>query len=217
MNLIHAAHVPPGDGPFPTVVALHGWGASAHDLLGLAPALGDRRLMMLCPQGPVEVPIGNGQLGYGWFPLRPDTPPNPVDFARGSVAVRDFVDRAAERYPIDPERLVLLGFSQGGLMGFDQALRQPRRFRGLAALASWFPEELAAALRPLQQQTPAAGLPVLVVHGRQDPMLGVEMARQGKQRLEELGVDLTYREFDMGHELRPPAVAALRDWLAQRF
>ena len=39
MSLLYTAHVPAGDGPFPAIVALHGWGASAHDLLGLAPAL----------------------------------------------------------------------------------------------------------------------------------------------------------------------------------
>ena len=37
MELLYTAHVPSGEGPFPTILALHGWGASAHDLLGLAP------------------------------------------------------------------------------------------------------------------------------------------------------------------------------------
>ncbi|MBW2271888.1 MAG: hypothetical protein JRG96_01350 [Deltaproteobacteria bacterium] len=42
MDLIHTAHVPAGDGPFPTLFAFHGWGANAHDLLGLAPYLHGR-------------------------------------------------------------------------------------------------------------------------------------------------------------------------------
>ena len=69
MNLMHAAHVPAGDGPFPTILALHGWGASAHDLLGLAPYLHGGEALVLCPQGPVAVPIGPGINGWGWFPL----------------------------------------------------------------------------------------------------------------------------------------------------
>jgi len=52
MDLLHTAHVPAGDGPFPTVIALHGWGASAHDLLGLAPLLHGGGALVLCPQGP---------------------------------------------------------------------------------------------------------------------------------------------------------------------
>jgi predicted esterase len=39
MELLYTAHVPAGDGPFPTIFLLHGWGASAHDLIGLAPIL----------------------------------------------------------------------------------------------------------------------------------------------------------------------------------
>lgn len=214
MNLLHTAHVPAGDGPFTTIVAIHGWGAGAHDLLGLAPILDDGRAMVLCPQGPVTVPVGGGQVGHGWFPLRGSAPVNPVEFAQGSVALRTFVDQAVAHYPVDPERLLLLGFSQGGLIGFDLALRQPRRFRGLAALATWFPEELASAL-PRSEET--RDLPVLLVHGRQDPMIEVSLARESQQRLEPFGVDLTYREFDMGHELRPPAVDALQKWLAERL
>ena len=56
MELLHTAHVPAGDGPFPTLVALHGWGASAHDLLGLAPWLLGGEALVLCPQGEVRVP-----------------------------------------------------------------------------------------------------------------------------------------------------------------
>ena len=50
MKLMHTAHIPAGDGPFPTIIALHGWGASAHDLLGLAPLLhGGRVFVMKIP------------------------------------------------------------------------------------------------------------------------------------------------------------------------
>ena len=52
----------------PAIVALHGWGANALDLLGLAP-FGNGRFLTLCPQGPMEVPLGPGALGYGWYPI----------------------------------------------------------------------------------------------------------------------------------------------------
>ena len=63
MKLLHTAHVPAGDGPFPTIIALHGWGASAHDLFGLAPILDAGRSLVLCPQGPVPVQTGPGAVG----------------------------------------------------------------------------------------------------------------------------------------------------------
>src|SRR5215210_1579686 len=64
-KLTYAAHVPEGDGPFPSVILLHGWGANAHDLLGFAPFLHGGNALVLCPQGPFSLPIGYGMRGYG--------------------------------------------------------------------------------------------------------------------------------------------------------
>src|SRR5262245_54768705 len=110
MHLIHAAYEPAGDGPHPTVIALHGGGANALDLLGLAPHLGGGRFLVLCPQGQVEVPIGPGAVGYGWFPLSMGAPPDPVALANAVVAIEEFIGVAQQRYPIAADRLALLGF-----------------------------------------------------------------------------------------------------------
>ena len=64
MKLTHTLYEPTGSGPHPTVVALHGWGANANDLLGLAPHLGGGRVQMICPQGALTVPIANAA-GFG--------------------------------------------------------------------------------------------------------------------------------------------------------
>jgi phospholipase/carboxylesterase len=213
MELLYAAHVPAGDGPFPTVLALHGWGANAHDLLGLAPMLHGGRALVLCPQGPIALPIGGGNYGYGWFPLNPGAPPDIAAFKRGADALRSFVDGAVARYPIDPQKIVPIGFSQGGVMAFDLALRDPGRFAGLGALSSWFPELLASDLAKVPGHE---GFPVLIVHGTQDSMLEVEKARESRELLRPFGVTLTYREFEMGHEIRPEALRVVLKWLDEK-
>jgi len=93
MNLLHTLYEPAGDGPHPAILALHGWGANGLDLLGLAPYLAAGRFLVLCPQGPVEVPLGPAT-GYGWFPIRVGAPPDPEAFAAGLRAVREFLDAA---------------------------------------------------------------------------------------------------------------------------
>jgi phospholipase/carboxylesterase len=209
MSLVHTTYVPAGEGPFPTLFALHGWGASSQDLLGLAPLLSEK-LFALCPQGSTSVPVGPGQTGYGWFPIVPGQPPKPRAFLKGAIELRAFRDQALQRYPIDERQLFVLGFSQGGLMGYDLVLRDPTRFAGLVVVASWLPAVLAANLPVLAAQQ---GFPVLVVHGTQDPQVDVAQARESRQILERMGVGLTYEEFEMGHEIRPAALRRISCWM----
>ncbi len=213
MDLLYAAHVPAGDGPFPTVLALHGWGASAHDLLGLAPRIHGGRAIVLCPQGPIAVPLGNGEFGWGWFPLTSGAPLDVDAYRHAAALLTRFVDGALARYPIDRERFVPAGFSQGGVMAYELALRDPGRFAGLAALSSWFPVPLAEDLPKLPEHD---GLPVLIVHGTRDAMLEIERARESRELLRPFGVALTYREFDMGHEIRPDALRVILRWLDEK-
>lgn len=213
MDLLYTAHVPPGDGPHPTVLALHGWGASAHDLIGLSPILHGGEALVLCPQGPVAFPIAQGVYGYGWFPISQGGPLDMDAFERGGEALRRFVDQAAERYPIDRRKTVVLGFSQGGVMAYDLVLRNPERFAGLVALSSWLPEALDASIPRLEAHE---NFPVLATHGTEDPMIPVDRGRESRERLVKRGVSLTYREFEMGHEIRPEALRELVLWLEDK-
>ena len=220
VQLLHTAHVPAGEGPFPAVIALHGWGASAHDLIGLAPILHGGDAVVLCPQGPIDVPIAEGVTGHGWFPLTASLLADPARgsaqgldpeaFAASSRAVGAFLDAALERYPIARHRVVLLGFSQGGAVAYDLFLRFPERFSGLAALSTWLAPEIADGAPPAEAHV---GLPVLVMHGDSDPMVPVDRARSSRDNLLRYRVDLSYREFSMGHEIAPDALRALVGWL----
>jgi phospholipase/carboxylesterase len=216
MSLLYTAHVPAGAGPFPAVIALHGWGANAYDLfLVLGPnlqALGD--VIVLCPEGPFAFEAGQDFVGHGWFPLRSTQALDEGEFRKAAEALRAWLDAVCARYPVERRKLVLAGFSQGGLMAYDLALREPARFAGLAALSSWFPAPLAASIPKLPEHET---LPVLVQHGATDPMIDVEKARESRAALTRLGVQLTYREYEgMGHEVRPESMRDLLVWLDEK-
>lgn len=213
MNLVHTTYVPEGDGPFPTILAIHGFGASANDLLGLAPFLRGGEAMMVCPQGPIGVGLPDRPgvvVGWAWFPIGGGRPPDEAEFARATRALGTFVDEMLERHPVDRRKLLLLGFSQGGVMAYDLFLRQPERFAGLAALSAWLPPELAAQAPPADAHK---NLPVLVMHGSEDPMIPLERAQESRDALLRYGVGLTYREFAMGHEISADALRTLVEWI----
>ena len=120
---------------------------------------------------------------------------------------------ALERYPSDPRKRVLLGFSQGGVMAYDLGLREPERFAGLVALSSWLPDPLAASV---PRGGALEGLPTFVAHGTGDPMIPVAMGRESRDRLLALAVPTAYREYEMQHEIRPEALRELLRWLDEK-
>jgi phospholipase/carboxylesterase len=214
VELIHTIYEPAGPGPHPTILTLHGRGANALDLLGLAPMLCGGKLLMICPQGPLETPIGPEAVGYAWYPMSMGGPPDVDAILSSQKKLLDFLDECVKRYPIDPKKLALLGFSQGGVMAYSLALALPERFAALAVLSSWLPKELVPRLNI---NDVVQSLPALVQHGTQDPMIEVTRARDSVEQLRALRVPLTYREYDMGHEIRPRSLSELSTWLEEKI
>lgn len=213
MNLIHTVYEPPGEGPHPTLLTLHGWGANALDLLGLAPHLCGGKFLVVCPQGPLRVPLGGSMVGYGWFPITGVGPINIPAVLEAREQVKTFLTDALERYPIDQKKLAIVGFSQGGVMAYSLGLGEPERFAGLAALSSWLPKDLLSVFPdvPATEQ-----LPVLVQHGSQDELVDVGRARQSVEILQNVNVPLTYREYEMGHQLNAESLMDLSNWLQEK-
>jgi phospholipase/carboxylesterase len=212
MRLVHAAYEPPGDGPFPTIFAMHGWGSSAMDLLGLAPFVADGRFLVICPQGPHEVEIGVVN-GYGWYQMRPGSRPDEEKVGPAVEQLRIFIDEASSRYPVDKRKIVVLGFSQGGMMAYNLAMRWPEKFAALVGIGTAFPEylvELISNHETIQQ------LPTMVQHGRADPMLEIARARKSVETLRSLKVPVTFREYDCGHEVSADGVRDLSRFLVEK-
>ena len=213
MDLIHTLYQPAGEDPFPTLLTLHGRGANALDLLGLAPLICGGKFLMICPQGPLATPIGPEAVGYAWYPMSMGGPANLDAILVSQKALLKFLDECIKRYPIDPKNLALLGFSQGGVMAYSLALAYPERFAALAVLSSWLPKEL---LPRLNVNDAVQSLPTLVQHGTLDQMIEIDRARSSLEQLRTLRVPLTYREYDMGHEIGPRSLSELSTWLDEK-
>ena len=186
------------------------------DLLGLAPHFGQGRFMVICPQGEVNVPTGDFPPGYGWFHLETTgsliLAPTIEEIVAALSRLTEFLNEAMESYPIHPKRLVVLGFSQGGVMAYGLGLGNPSRFRGIAALSSWLAPELA---KKVIHSSEREGLRALVHHGLRDPLVDVSKARESVDILRAVKADVTYREYEMGHEITSESLLDLTRWLEE--
>ena len=212
MNLVHALYEPAGEGPFPTIFAMHGWGSNAFDLHGIAPFIAAGRFLVLCPQGPHDVQIG-AISGYGWYDTKPGAKPDEEKVDAAIAGLRTFINDASGRYPVDRNRIVLVGFSQGGMMAYNLAMRWPDKFAALVGISTAFPDYL---FERATNRAAIARLPTMVQHGRADEMLEMSRARKSVELLRELGAPVTFREYACGHEVCADGVRDLSAFLAEK-
>jgi len=208
LSLVHRALIPrTGDGPYPTIIALHGRGSDEGDLLGLAPYLNDG-LQWISPRAPLDLPPG-----YEWYRLVGIGQPVEPTFAKALGQVSRFVEEALAAYPVDQQRLFLFGFSQGGMMSYAHALSRPALTRGVIIHSSYLPLPSIQAAGPADLAG-VRGKPFLVIHGQHDPLIPVARAREARDWLREAGADVTYHEYPMGHTVSEHSIAAMNAWLA---
>jgi len=149
------------------VVLCHGYGADGNDLIGLAPHW-QRELptvAFVAPNAPE--PCAGSPSGYQWFPISRLAP---EEVKRGVESAADllnsFLDSELSRLELPPERLALVGFSQGTMMSLHVGLRRPVK-----------PACIVGYSGSLAGEAPAAGPdapPVLLIHGEADPMIPVQ-------------------------------------------
>lgn len=177
----------------PTLVMLHGRGADEEDLIPLAEHY-DPALLILSVRAPFPFSEGDG---YTWYDLARIGVPDPVMFRKSYDGLSHFLDDALRSYPVDPERLFLLGFSMGCVMSLALSLTRPELFRGVIAHSGYVPEGMHIPLRWGE----LGELAFFIAHGTLDPVIPVEYARRAKRLFDTSGARLTYREYEMGHQI----------------
>lgn len=208
-------HVPPdadADGdPSPAAVVLHGRGADENDLLPVARRLPDA-LAVVSLRAPDRL-----QGGYTWYGLDlPDgdlhrSQPDADDLRRSLDAVAASIDAATGAYGLDPERIGLLGFSQGAVVSLALLLESPSRYAWVAALHGYL-----AASHADRAPDGIAGKPVFVGAGRGDRIIPASRAADATELLRDLGAAVEHGIYDGGHGIGPGELDDLVAFVEQR-
>lgn len=211
--LVHVSIEPdePTEGAAPAVVLVHGRGANERDLLPIAERLPDS-LYVLSVRAPDRL-----QGGYTWYDLdlsagglhasQPDT----EDFRRSLDLLHEFVERAVDAYDLDPDRVGLLGFSQGAITSLSALIERPERFAWVVALNGY----LAAS--HAERVGEAAGTPVFVATGETDGIIPPERAERAASLLSEAGANVRFERYSAGHTTTPEEIEHVAEWIDERL
>jgi phospholipase/carboxylesterase len=194
---------PPLENATGRLVGLHGWGSNAQDLASLAPYLDLKGYQYVFPNGPMPHPQVPG--GRMWYDLSDFVTRHGLPESRQQLTDWLLSLESVDNIPL--EKTFLTGFSQGGAMTLDVGTHLP--VAGLVVLSGYLhPFEV----RPLPKTFP----PILMIHGLQDTVVQIAIARKSYEALVQAGATVQYHELEMGHDIRPEALKLIRQFVQER-
>jgi phospholipase/carboxylesterase len=182
------------------LVVLHGWGASAEDLAGLAPLLPLENYQFLFPNAPFPHPdVPGGRMWYNLYDMG-----TRAGLEDSRQQLTQWLQSLESATGIPLGKTILSGFSQGGAMTLDIGSHLP-----LAGLISFSGYLHPTEIRPLPSTLP----PILIAHGRQDAVVPLSAAMSARDELTQAGARVEYHEYDMGHEIRPEVLRTAQSFI----
>ena len=212
-----AIEIDTGPQPAAAVIWLHGPGADGNDFVPVVPELGlpgRLALRFVFPHAPVRpVTINMGMRMRAWYDIAQlgGGPEDEAGIRKSQGLLENLIAREKSR-GVPAERIVLAGFSQGGAIALQTALRYPLRLAGVLALSTYLP--LAATLAA-ERGKANQDLPIFMAHGRFDDLIPADRAEQSKGLLASLGYGVEWRTYPMPHSVCAEEIADIAAWLVR--
>ena len=205
-----AIEIETGPGPQAAIIWLHGLGADGHDFEPIVPELGlGQPVRFVFPHAPIRpVTINQGMRMRAWYDIL-QFGGGPED-ATGIRTSQSLVEELIKQQDLPSSRIVLAGFSQGGAIVLQSALRHPERLAGVLALSTYVP--LAATLEA-ERAVANADLPIFMAHGAYDDIIPLARAEQSRRLLESLGYPVQWHAYPMPHSVCPQEIADISAFL----
>ncbi|WP_339835620.1 alpha/beta hydrolase-fold protein, partial [uncultured Flavobacterium sp.] len=154
---------------------------------------------------------------YAWYAINFDADENKfsdLDQARNSRdLIVEFIDECIAKYDIDADKVSLFGFSQGAILSSAIALTYPEKINKVAALSGYLNTEIATED---YLKNNVSKVKFFVSHGIVDQVIPIDWARKTKPTLENLGIDVVYKEYPIGHGVSPQNFYDFKDWLLKK-
>jgi phospholipase/carboxylesterase len=203
-----------------SVIWLHGLGADGHDFVSIVPELRlppSPAVRFVFPHAPVRpVTINNGMRMRAWYDIKDLSAKGAADeggIRESAVILANYIRRERDA-GVAANRIVVAGFSQGGVIALHTALRHAERLAGVMVLSAYLPlrSTLASEATAVNRE-----LPILMCHGRFDPVLPIELGTASRDLLQAAGYAVEWKEYPMQHQVCLEEVRDLSAWLQARL
>ena len=196
----------------PLLLLLHGYGSNEEDLFSFAAQLPDEYLI-ISARAPYPLP----PYGNAWYAINFDADMNKFSDEVQAVQSRDliakFIDEIIEHYPVDKDKVTLTGFSQGAILSYAVALTYPEKIDRVMALSGYLNLEI---IEKDFTKKDLSKLRFFISHGIVDQVIPVEWARKAPEFLKNLGLDVEYHEYPVGHGVAPQNFYDMLAWLQSK-
>ena len=214
MPLLPAIELETRPNPDSAVIWLHGLGADGHDFAPIVPQLrlpADLAIRFIFPHAPaMRVTVNGGYVMPAWYDIlemRIDRRVDVQGLLASASSIKAFVDREIDS-GIDSRRIVVAGFSQGGAVACQVALAHDLPLGGLLAMSTYLATADILEFKAVNKQ-----LPIMIMHGEDDPVVPVQLGRGAADRLAKEGYRVGWKSYPMEHSVCPAQIADIGHWL----
>jgi phospholipase/carboxylesterase len=196
----------------PLLLLLHGYGSNEEDLFSFASELPDE-YYVVSARAPYDLQYGS----YAWYAINFDADQNKFSDHNQAIISRDlvanFIDELLANYPIDASNVTLIGFSQGSILSYSIALSYPEKVQKVAAMSGYLNLDI---IKEKYQANDFNNLKIFASHGTADQVIPVNWARKSIPTIEGLGIEITYKEYPIGHGVSTQNFYDLKNWLLEK-
>ncbi|OUD35948.1 alpha/beta hydrolase [Flavobacterium sp. FPG59] len=195
----------------PLLLLLHGYGSNEADLFSFAEELPEQ-YYVISARAPYDMQYGS----YAWYAINFDADENKFSDHDQARISRDlivqFIDELALTYPVDPQNIALIGFSQGAILSYAVGLSYPEKVQKIVAMSGYFNPEI---IKEGHQKNNFDTLKIFASHGTVDQVIPIDWARKTPSVMETLDINTTYKEYPVGHGVAPQNFYDFKNWLLE--
>jgi len=214
-QVLEVIEIETGPKPSAAVIWLHGLGADGHDFEPIVPELrlpASKPVRFIFPHAPQRpVTINNGMRMRAWYDILQmgGGAEDEAGIRESQALLENLVSNETKR-GVPRDKIVLAGFSQGGAIVLQTALRHPERLAGVMALSTYLP--LRTKLEK-ERNSANNSVPIFMAHGQYDNMIGLDRAGLSRDALLALGYPVEWHEYPMPHSVCPEEIADIAAFL----